>query len=103
LLSKSGRATVQGFFADQAHPLYRTLYHHHMCGHALESVYQELAAFQNDDGGFGHGLEPDIRLTDSSVIATTVGLQILRRLGAPESHPLVTGAISYLLETYDFR
>ena len=36
--------------------------------------------FQNDDGGFGHGLEPDLRLAGSSVIVTTVALQHLRVL-----------------------
>jgi hypothetical protein len=64
-------------------------------------VLSALESHQNVDGGFGHALEPDIRLDDSSVIATTVGLQILQRIRADASHPMVRGAIAYLLEQLD--
>ena len=67
----------------------------------LEDVLAELAKFQNADGGFGHALEPDLRLPDSSVVATTVGLRILRDLRVGEEHRLVRGAMRYLLATYD--
>lgn len=64
-------------------------------------VLDELANYQNSDGGFGHALEADVRLEDSSVIATTVALQILREVQTDSSHTHVQGAISYLLETLD--
>jgi len=64
-------------------------------------VLSELAGFSNPDGGFGHGLEQDLRLPASSVLATTVALQILREVEAPSDHPLVTNAMNYLLQTYD--
>jgi hypothetical protein len=60
-----------------------------------------LAAFQNPDGGFGRALEPDIRLPDSSALATTVALQILRELGVTSDHALVQGAMRYLLSIYN--
>ncbi len=65
------------------------------------SVVDELAAYQNPDGGFGHALEADVWLKDSSVIATTVALQILREVQADASHAYVQGAISYLIDTLD--
>ena len=61
---------------------------------------QELAAFQNVGCGFGRGLEPDLQLEDSSVLATTVALQTLRKLGISSSHELVQGAMRYLINTY---
>ena len=45
------------------------------------SVVEALAAYQNPDGGFGHGLEPDLRAPQSSVLCTSIALQILRELG----------------------
>jgi hypothetical protein len=60
-----------------------------------------LAPYQNADGGFGHALEPDLRTTASSAIATQHGLAILREAGATAAEPLVQRAIAYLLETLD--
>jgi hypothetical protein len=60
-----------------------------------------LAAFANPDGGFGHALEPDLRTAASSVLCTTVGLQHLRTLHVPATHPLVAGAMAYLRATFD--
>lgn len=67
----------------------------------LENVLIELGRYQNDDGGFGHGLEPDIRTEASSPIATTVGLQYCQAVQAPDGHPVVTRAMRYLLNTFD--
>jgi hypothetical protein len=89
------------FIFDHARPLERSLYRFHFENAAPDDALAELAAFQNPDGGFGHGLEPDIQLADSSAVVTTVGLQHLRALGAGSSDPLVQRAIQYLLATYD--
>jgi hypothetical protein len=64
-------------------------------------VLAALSPYQNEDGGFGHGLEPDLRTPASTAIVTSVGLQILRRARAPSDHPMVEGAIGYLLQTLD--
>jgi hypothetical protein len=68
---------------------------------SVEDVIDALAAFQNPDGGFGNALESDLRMPDSSVIATTVGMQIIRRLKLPGIHPMVDAAVSYLARSYD--
>lgn len=46
-------------------------------------VIQALQAFQNEDGGFGHGLEPDIQLPQSNVASTDLAVSLLEDL--PES------------------
>ena len=100
-LAQNAQNKARSFIETQARPLERALYSHHFVAADLEPVLAALAEFQNPDGGFGHGLEPDFRLPASSVIATTVGLQVLREVHASANHPLVQGAIRYLLDTYD--
>ena len=55
-----------------------------------------LVAFQNADGGFGGGLEPDMRSPASTGIAASLGLRALARVGASPKHPMVVGAIEWL-------
>ena len=66
-----------------------------------DGVLAALAAYQNDDGGFGHGLEPDLRTPASSVIATTVAFQNCRSLRVPADHETVRQGMAYLLDSYD--
>jgi len=63
---------------------------------AGEAVLAALAPFQNPDGGFGHGLEPDIQSPASSALATSIGLRFLARGEAQGDHPMVTAAIGWL-------
>lgn len=100
-LSQQGMEQASAFIFTSARPLEQALCSYYFRAGKAEEVYAQLARFQNADGGFGHALEPDLRLPDSSAIATTVGLQLLRELEAPETHPLVGGTIGYLLDTYD--
>lgn len=50
----------------------------------VQNVLKALAAYQNPDGGFGHGLEPDLRTPASTPIATWSATLILREVGMPE-------------------
>jgi len=63
---------------------------------SAEAVMVALIAFQNPDGGFGHGLEPDTRSPASTAIATSIGLRLLARVEAPARHPTVVSAIDWL-------
>lgn len=66
-----------------------------------EDVILELACYQNPDGGFGHGLESDFRLPDSSPLASSVGIRIL--LDLPEGdkrNSMLDAAFSYMEEAY---
>jgi hypothetical protein len=65
------------------------------------AVLDALAAYQNHDGGFAHGLEPDLRSPMSTAIATSVGLRVLREIDAPAHHPMVGRAINWLLAEVD--
>lgn len=100
-LTRSARQNAQSFIETQARPLERCLLAYHFQNGPREAVLAELAKFQNPDGGFGQALEPDFRLPDSSALATTTALQVLRELGVKSDSPLVQGAMRYLLNTFD--
>jgi hypothetical protein len=100
-LTQEKQERVRAFVYEQARPLEGRLLSYYVGEGAAGDVLAELAKYQNPDGGFGRALEPDLRLPDSSAYATTVGLQILREMEARAGHPLVQGAIGYLLNTYD--
>ncbi len=100
-LSKTARQNAVAFLRREARPLEQKLYNFHFENGPAAEVLAELARFQNPDGGFGHGLEPDLRLPGSSVIATTIAFQRLRELDTPKDHPLIVGGCRYLREQYN--
>lgn len=89
------------FLLQQARPLERARYRYHFERGSSGDVLKELEAFQNEDGGFGHGLEPDLRTPASSAVATSVAFQVCREIGAPPDCDVVKHALRYLDQTYD--
>ncbi len=100
-LTQAAFQRAKAFVREQGRDLDRALLAFHFDGGAADGVLAALAAYQNEDGGFGHGLEPDLRTPASSVIATTVAFQNFRSLGVPAEHEMVRRGMAYLLETYD--
>jgi hypothetical protein len=70
-------------------------------GGSADHAVLELRRFQNEDGGFGNGLEPDLTLPDSSVLATAMGLSLLHELGVSPNDPTVRRAIDWLVGAFD--
>ena len=66
-----------------------------------ENVLQQLLRYQNEDGGFGNGLEPDFRCKESSALATSIGLNYLSKAGIDEKNEVVQKAVKYLLTTFN--
>lgn len=66
-----------------------------------DDAVAHLVAFQNADGGFGHGIEPDVWHPASSPLATTVALQYAHKIGLSPQHALVQQALRYLVGSYD--
>ncbi|MEL7433570.1 MAG: hypothetical protein AAFN11_06455 [Chloroflexota bacterium] len=100
-LSPTQHQLAHDYLSAHARPLEKALYQVRMQGTSPDLVIDALAPYQNADGGFGNALEPDIRLSDSSVIATTVALQHLREINASADLPIVQNACQYLVNTYD--
>lgn len=85
-------------------PLERALYRYHFLQGSQDDVIVALQGFQNHDGGFGHGIEPDFMMPASSPMATTVGLQILEQLKTTElTDHMIGQALDYLSKHYDAR
>jgi hypothetical protein len=100
-LSREAFDRARDFIKAQARPLDRVLFEYRFEGAPVDLVTAELARFQNDDGGFGHALEPDLRTPASSALATEIGLRTLKELGCASDHPMVADAVRFFLETLD--
>lgn len=62
-----------------------------------EAVLNALVKYQNYDGGFGHGIEPDSWNPNSSPIQTNAAADLLWEIGFSEpDHPVITGILQYL-------
>jgi len=95
-LTRDRFEAARAFMHKEARPLDLALWRLAFEGGDGAAVIDALAPFQNPDGGFGHGLEPDLATPASSAIATSVGLRHLVRAGAPAGHPLVARTMAWL-------
>ncbi len=60
----------------------RLRFAHQFRGGTAGRVAEALGAYQNPDGGFGHGIEPDLRGTSSQPMGTHSAVSILDEAGA---------------------
>jgi hypothetical protein len=82
----------KGFIYQNGRLLERYLFAHFFEEGAKEACLNALLAYQNPDGGFGNGIEPDLLCPDSSAIGAETALAILDLLdyqGAEILDPLV--------------
>lgn len=95
-------AAARRFIEQECEPLYPALFAFHFGRSEPEAVLEALSEYQNPDGGFGHGLEPDFLLPDSSPMATSIAFQIFDETGAGQlAPPAVEAAVAYLETSFD--
>jgi len=63
------------------------------------SVEKILQSYQNEDGGFGHGLEPDSQNPNSSPIQTWMAFEIIEELHLDNQSEIVIKILDYLVRT----
>lgn len=86
-----------------ARPVELARWQYHFEGGSRENVLKALAAFQNEDGGFGHGLEADSMNPYSSPITTWNACMILKEINwQAKEHPIVQGILRYLESGRDY-
>ena len=68
---------------------------------SVQSVLNALCKYQNEDGGFGYGLEPDYLNPNSSPIQTWTAINIIRHLNLESNHPIIIKILDYLESSYD--
>ncbi len=85
------------FILKNARPIDLAVYKYFFKNGSNQGVIDELSKFQNEDGGFGNGLEPDYLNPNSSPIATNDAIITLYRTDALEyDSDLVKGIVHYL-------
>ena len=75
---------ARAFLEAKGYPLGVATIDHAWHGAEAGAVLDALAAYQNDDGGFGRGLEVDIAAPDSNPFAARLAMQVLLAL---DEHP----------------
>ncbi len=66
-----------------------------------EAVVRAVAAYQNEDGGFGHGLEPDKRAPASQPLDVEIALERLVTVDAKPPADLVARTCDFLASVAD--
>ena len=88
-------AAATAFVAANARIIDRRRFERLFNGGSAEPVRDAVAAYRNDDGGFGHALEPDCRAPGSQPAAVDMALRIMDEAGAWDLD-LVRGACDWL-------
>lgn len=101
-LSKNLYNEINRYMDTDARPLERALFNYYFNNSSEDNILDELKKFQNSDGGFGQGIEPDFKLIQSSPMATSIGLRHLSKIdGSDRAKGMIGMAIKYLELTFD--
>lgn len=98
MLTKDQFNKTKIYIKTNARPLDKALFEFEFNNGSSKTVLEELKTYQNDDGGFGNALEPDIRIKESSIIATTVALQYVNELNLSKTNEMIKKAINYIIK-----
>lgn len=91
------------FIYQNARPLDFARWQYHFENGSKDAVLAALDAYQNEDGGFGYGLEADCFNPNSSPIQTWVATEILKEIDFEDrEHPVIKGILAYLASGADF-
>ena len=86
---------------EKIRPLERKIFFNYFEGRYDKELLNELSKFQNDDGGFGKGIEKDFKLELSSPMATSFAFQTLIQLDhLEEAEEIIKAGIKYFEDTY---
>ncbi len=92
-------AAADRFLLNNARLLERRLFATCFLGQSASHVVDALTGYQNDDGGFGHALEPDKRCPLSLPIDVEIALQSLATGRASAPPGMLSRACDFLAET----
>lgn len=91
---------LENYIYTHARPLDFTLFKYFNGDASKQAVLDILWRYQNEDGGFGHALEPDNWNPHSTPMATWKATQYLRQLDVYDStDPHIAKMVEYLLKT----
>jgi hypothetical protein len=83
------------FLHANARVLERRRFEHGFDGGPKAPVLDAIRAFRNDDGGFGHAIEPDMRAPTSQPVGVQTAMEILHEIGVHDD-PMIRAALDWL-------
>ena len=86
---------ARAFLHANARVLERRRFDHLFDDGPRDPVLDALRAYRNDDGGFGHAIEPDMRAPTSQPVGIHTVLEILHEVGAHDD-PMIGPAAGWL-------
>jgi hypothetical protein len=86
---------ARSFLYAHARVLERRRFEHGFDGGPEEPVLDAIRAFRNDDGGFGHAIEPDMRAPESQPVGVQTAMEILHEIGVHDD-PMIGHAVDWL-------
>ncbi|MBM7560647.1 hypothetical protein [Fusibacter tunisiensis] len=102
ILSKQAQEKAETYIVNNGRYIEKLLLEHWFYEPCPSKISKALEMYQNKDGGYGNGLEPDFRMPFSSAVATAIALGILKDINAlNKKNPQVEKAIAYLCDTYN--
>jgi len=82
-LTKTQFDRIDGWMQIHARPLDRAKWNQMFHGGSREDIVAEMLRYQNPDGGFGNGFEPDVLLPASAAIPTAEAIFLARDYALP--------------------
>ena len=93
-------ARAENFIWENARHLERAIFATHFHGAPGDRILAILRTYQNEDGGFGHALEPDLRAPDSQPLYVEFALRTLYTCKLRD-HGMVSRACDFLSKHAD--
>lgn len=101
-LSRTLFNQLNSYMNKKARPLESAIFNYYFNDSSGDDILDSLEEFQNSDGGFGRGIEPDFKLKQSSPMATSIGLRYLSMLdNSDREQNMIARAVEYLETTFD--
>lgn len=101
-LTKTLLNKLDNYMNTETRPLEKSIFNYYFNGSSSDSILDSLEEFQNPDGGFGGGIEPDFKLIQSSPMATSIGLRYLSKIdNNTRAQTMIARAVEYLESTFD--
>jgi hypothetical protein len=88
------------FILTHARLLERRLFQVHFEGESPDCICRVVQAYQNEDGGLGHALEPDARCPESQPLFVSIGLSAMEESGCRDAQ-LAESLCDYLQSVAD--
>lgn len=96
-MKKADKNHIEVWMHRNARELEMTRWNYYFANGSKEEIVNAIMYFQNEDGGFGNGIDPDNWNTNSLPYGTYYVLEILKEIEFDDiQHPIYAGIIKYL-------